>query len=146
MLLQDEFIITGATPAAAGNAIVGTLLGLSKYDWFQIDAKIVGGTGGTLDIYVQRKLATDNWRDWSHFPQVAAGATKYYAANTQAANSIVEVGNWNDAGNSGASVLAANTIAGGHPGDAVRVFATAGAGTSVAGSVTLTIRAYKAVS
>lgn len=141
-----EFSVTGATPAAASSALVSgaATAGLRAFDWVEIVAAITGGTGGTVDVYIQRKTAAGVWTEWGHFPQVAAATTKWYAAQSQGSASIAEVGKFNDAG-AGTPVLAANSWVGGHPGDAIRVYATAGAGTSVAGAVTLYVRAFKAV-
>lgn len=143
---KDAFPLTGATPASASSAVVAgcNLQGLDKYDWFELDAVITGGTGGTLDIYLQRKVAADVWVEFCHFPQVAAATTKCYSIKSQAGTSITEVGKFNDAG-SGTAVLAANSLVGGHFGDQIRAYATAGAGTSVAGSLTLYVRAFRAV-
>lgn len=144
MKTLDSFTITGATPAAAGSALVtgAVALGLAKYDWFEVDAVITAGTGGTLDIYIQRKVASDVWLEVAHFPQVAAAATKYYSAKSMAGSTITEVGKFNDAG-TGTPVLAANSWVGGSLGDQIRIYATAGVGAAGAGSVTLYVRAYK---
>jgi hypothetical protein len=143
-LLQKDFKIEGSTPASATTAIVGDVRGLDKYDWFQISAKLVGGTGGTLDVYLQRWIESDLWEDWIHFPQVAATATKYFAATATGVTDPVEVGRGSDA-SPGVSLAAGKSI-GGHPGRRVRAVAVAGAGTTVAGSVRVDIKAFEQVS
>lgn len=146
MIIVDAWKFTGATPASASSALVaGCIVGpsLNKYDWFEIDVVATGGTGGTLDVYLQRKLETDVWVEFAHLPQVAAATTKYFSLKSQAGTAITEVGKFNDAG-SGTAVLAANSLVGGHFGDIFRVYVTAGAGTTVAGAVTLYVRAFRA--
>lgn len=133
-----------ATAAAAGTAALATnfqggwLKGAEK---LVIDAKLTGPTGGTLDVCLQRKLATDKWRDWIRFPQVAAATTKYYVGTVNGeGTSLTECGNSTDA--SPAMTIAANTIINVIPGDIVRIVVTSGAGTSAAGAVDITIQPY----
>ena len=146
MMQRRTFTLTGTSPAAAGQAVIQTEGGLGAYDWFQIDADLVGATGGTLDIYLQRKLDTDVWLDWVHLPQLAAGAAAVrYSLTVSSSNTIVAVGKTSDAG-VGTPALAANTSVGGHPGDKVRVMAVAGASTSAGATVTVYVSAFKQVS
>ncbi len=128
-----------ATPSAAGTTVTTNVLrGLAKFQAIMFDIKIVGGTGGTLDVYLQKALDGNQtvWRDYVHFTQVAAGATAYYAASAVLSSSLAAVGD----GSSPA--LAANSIAPGHPGDAVRLVFVAGTGTSAAGSVDLYVTGW----
>lgn len=132
-----------ATAAAAGTAALATTFagGWLKAEKLVIDAKLVGPTGGTLDVCLQRKIATDKWRDWIRFPQVAAVTTKYYVATVNGEGSaITECGNSTDA--SPAMTIAANTILNMIPNETVRVVCTLGAGTSAAGSVDITITPF----
>jgi len=138
--------MTGTSPAAASTtAVVANLSGLEKYSFFQIDAIITGGTGGTVDLYIQRKVDTNTWLDWAHFTQVSAATTKRYTVSTVANGTIVEVGQLNDAANSGSLVLAANSFVGGHPGDDVRLVAVSGSGTSAGAVQTVYISAYNLI-
>lgn len=123
---------SASTTTAPAN---GTVFELEQYDAITVAAKIVGCTGGTLDVYLQRKLETDVWVDFAHFPQVAAGATKYYQLSASLGATINEVGTGTDA--TPAPALAANTVVAGHPGTCLRVVCVTGAGVSVAGTVTL---------
>lgn len=122
------------SPAAAGNSNVVFATGLQPFDNIVIDADLVGATGGTLDVYVQRSFDNGTtWRDFIHFPQLAAGAAavKYSVAPSVGAGTIVVVG----AGTSPA--LAVNTCVNGHVGDSLRVLMVAGAGTSAGAAVTV---------
>jgi len=142
MNILRSFTITGTSPAAAGQAVLGGVLGgMSKYDYLMLDLAALGGTGGTLDLVVQRKLATDVWFDWVRFPNIAAGATKYYTAVASTATTIVEVGKGADAG-TGTIVLAANTNIGGFPTDSIRLLAVANGATSAGAVQTLYVSAY----
>lgn len=135
--------ITGTTPNSATTATVGSeVTGLGNYPDITVTADLVGATGGTLDVYVQRwdqEIASGagNWVDWIHFPQLAAGAAAIrYAVNAAqvASSGITAVG----VGLTPA--LAANTATGGHPGDKVRAIATAGASTSAGAAISISIR------
>ena len=44
------------------------------YKFVRVDADLIGATGGTLDIYLQRLIKPGAWTDWLHFAQLAAGA------------------------------------------------------------------------
>jgi hypothetical protein len=144
------FRITGTSPGSAATAVVGSVVrGLHDFDWFTIDAVIIGGTGGTIDVTLQRKVqslvdgtAVDVWVDWCHFPQVAAATTKKYTCSTGASTSITEVGTQAASPGTTAATLAANTFTGGHPGPEVRMLATGGSGTSVGATQTIYISAW----
>ncbi len=134
------FTLTTTSPAAAGTAIGSVLPGLREYDWFMIDAKLTQATGGVLDVYLQRKLVTDVWHDWLHFPQLAAGSTVFhYSMTAQSNTGLTVVGAGTDA--TPAPALAANTMIGGHPGDIIRVVYVAGASTSAGASQSIWITA-----
>lgn len=135
------FTITGNSPATASTAVVGSAVnGLGRFDQLFIDAALVGATGGTLDVYLQRKITDNLWADWLHFAQLSAGAAavKYALTVERAVSSIVTVGNSADA--SFTLALAAGAFAGGIPDTSVRCVAVAGSGTSVAAAVTIRIR------
>lgn len=132
-----------ATAAVAGTAALGSVFagGFLKAEKLIIDAKLVGPTGGTLDVCLQRKIATDKWRDWIRFPQVTAATTKYYVATVSGEGSaITECGNSTDA--SPTMTIPVNTILNMIPNETVRIVCTTGVGTSVAGSVDITITPY----
>lgn len=143
-MIRKLFTISGTSPAAAGTAIVGSALrGLEKFDWFTIDAALVGATGGTLDIYLQRQIALDSevtggvWADWLHFTQLAAAASAVkYSVQTGADKTLSTVAHGTDA-SAGTPALSAAAFVGGHPGLAVRCVAVAGASTSAGAAVTI---------
>lgn len=116
--------LTIGTGTGSGIALGTSSNGFRKYDWFQLDAKLVNtDTSATLDVYIQRQItaplgtgSTTMWLDWAHFPQLAASAgVKTYSATVQSSNGFTAVGT----GSSPA--LAANTFIGGHPGDKLRL-------------------------
>lgn len=124
---------------AAGDFFRGATL--KAADLLVIDALLDAPTAGTLDVYLQRKIAADTWRDWVHFPQVAANGIKYYSLTiTGEGSSIVETGNSTDA--AATVALAANTAINIIPGDDVRCVVVTGAGTANAGAVDITITPY----
>lgn len=143
-MIRKLFTISGTSPAAAGTAIVGNAIrGLEKYDWFTIDAALVGATGGTLDIYLQRQIALDSevtggvWADWVHFTQLAAAASAVkYSLQPGTDKTFSTVAYGTDA-SAGTPVLSAASFVGGHPGLAVRCVAVAGASTSAGAAVTI---------
>ena len=143
MAFKKVFPITGTTPSSATTAIVGSNVGgLTAFDWFTIDADLVGATGGTLDVYLQRKVDTNVWADWVHFPQLAAGASAVrYTIPSGADKTIVPVGVGTDA-LPGTPALATNTFVGGHPGEALRCVAVAGASTSAGAAITIRITGW----
>lgn len=140
---KDAQTVTLTSPATAITAVGATIFAGSTLnaDKLVIDATLLGGTGGTLDVYLQRKIATDTWRDWIHFPQIAAGtAKKYSLAITGEGASIVETGGGSDAAPGVA--LAANTAVNIIPGGDVRVVFVAGGGTSAGASNSIKITPY----
>jgi len=133
MLRQESTLtFTTTSPAAAstvaGPSIRSVLLGRASK--LVIDATITGATGGVLDVYLQRKVVSDVWRDWVHFTQATAGAA---AAHYQ----FVITGNLTaiTAGNGGTDAapavsLAANSAIDILPGEELRWVFVAGASTS----------------
>lgn len=133
MSLRVSFLITGTSPSSASTAILGTAGGLLRFNWFTIHAALLGATGGTLNVYIQRMIVDDIWSDWLAFTQLtAAQAATRYTANTGSNNTISAVGGGTNA--VATPSLSAGTFIGGHPGDKVRVVCTAGVSTS-AGAV-----------
>lgn len=144
---ETPIALSFTSPAAASTVVsAGGLAGsasLTRADAIVIDAVLVGGTGGTLDVYLQRKTGSDAWMDWVHFPQITAGTTKRYTITMfgeGAGSSIVEVGGGTTAAPGVA--LAANTAVNVTPGGDVRVVCVAGAGTSAGAAQAITLTPY----
>jgi hypothetical protein len=145
-------IFSGTTLNAPGTAVLGTVaMGLSQWDWFQIDAQLLGAAGGPLDICLQRRIevtddqgnAIDFWFDWLHFTQLAAAAPAVsYSAQSGVSNTIFTVGSVVTA-SPVLPTLAAGSFVGGHPGDAVRAIATAGASTSAGAAQKIYITGWR---
>lgn len=132
---------SSATTAVGANLFKGDML--RRAEKLVIDADLLAGAGGTLDVYLQRRTASNPnvWRDWIHFPQLtAAQAKKFTVTITGEGSSIVEVGGGNDA--SPGVALAANAAVNVIPGDDVRVVFVAGASTSAGATNTVTITPY----
>jgi hypothetical protein len=133
---METYSFSETTPNAAGTAVGFTLGQLSRYRGLRIEAFLIGATGGTLDVYLQRKLGPNAWTDWCHFAQLASGAA---AAKFSLACEHANVASITTAANVGTDgapgvALAANNFVGGHPGDIIRAVYVAGASTS-AGAV-----------
>jgi hypothetical protein len=129
--------VTATSPAAASTvaATEGDFQNLKRFEHFIIDALIQGGTGGTLDIHLQRAVGA-TWVDWFHFTQFAAGAAQIrvtFDSTTAVATLPTTVGA------DLTPALAAATLAGSHPGDKVRIVFVAGAGTSAGTAQTISI-------
>jgi hypothetical protein len=129
--------LSGTSPAApsAGTPTIGAIasqaatnsFAADAYESITIEATLQGATGGTLDVYIQTSPDQGvTWTDYIHFPQIAAAAT----AVTYRANPNAWLGTINVVGKDLVPALAANTIAGGLPGDRLRVLYVAGSGTS----------------
>lgn len=128
-----EILLTDASPAAASTVASATAVatGLDQFDWFTIDAKLLGATGGTLDVYLQRWVASlQEWRDWIHFAQLGAGAAaaRYVVDSSLGQSGIVTVGQ------ATSPLIGVATMANLHPGSRARLLFVAGASTS-AGAV-----------
>lgn len=144
MASRQVFTITGTTPASASTAIVGERQGsLLPFDWFTIDASLVGATGGVLDVYLQRQVTTDVWADWLHFTQLTAGAAAVrYSAVSGYDRQLIAVGVGTDS-SPGTPALAAGSFVGGHPGQWLRCVAVAGASTSAGAAITIRITGWR---
>lgn len=130
--------ITDTSPATAITATGDVIGGLKNYDWFTVDAALVGATGGTLDVYLQR-LVGATWVDWLHFPQLlaAASAIRHVIDSKTQEEGPVTVG-------SGTTpALDAGGFSCAHPGDQVRALYVAGVGTSVGAAVSITITGFQ---
>lgn len=144
---KQQFVqsITATSPAAASTVIHTALFNgdsIAKADKIVIDAVLAGATGGTLDVYLQRKIASDTWRDFLHFPQLAAGAAtvRYTATINGEGTSLVVVGGGSDA--SPGVALAANTLVNVIPGGNIRIVFVAGASTSAGAAQTIQVTTY----
>jgi hypothetical protein len=133
------FNLSFTSAASAGTTVAaGPVTGLGLFYSLSIVATLQGGTGGTLDLWLQYSPdAGTTWVDYAHWPQLAAGAT----ATTRVWNvskhgqqtTLTTVG----LGTSPA--LAAGSILGGDWGDRLRVVQTAGIGTSAGAAQTILI-------
>lgn len=141
------FVLTGTSPAAAGNSVIATQRGLARYSALRIDAVLLGATGDVLDLYLQRRVAPGVWLDWLHFAELAAGASAVDYSAMASANdptvNVTAVGQMNDDLSSGAFALAAGVFVGGLPGDAVRLCAAAGPSTSAGAVQQVTITGFE---
>lgn len=139
--LLGTFSITTANSAGTEIATPANLTGLSKFDWVRFEADLVGITGGTLDVYLQREIATNVWADWAHFPQLAAAAAAVnYSCNPTVTLPIVAIGLGTLAAPGVA--LAANSCLGGHPGEKVRAVFVSGVGTSAGAAQTIYVTGW----
>lgn len=131
-------VITGTSPASATTAVIGNVAGgLQVYDSLQFIATIQGGTGGTLDLYIQSSVDGTNWYDYAHFAQLAAGAaaiTRYFSVTRHA-----QVTTLTAIGSGTSPALAANTVLGGDFGTQLRLLAVTGASTSAGATQTIII-------
>lgn len=128
---------------ASTTTLSSNVAGLLKYDWFTIDANLQGATGGTLDVYLQRQIASDLWADWCHFPQQSSGgAAVQYCAQSGSDKTIHVVEQGTDA-SAGTPALAANTFIGGHPGNRVRMVMVTGSGVTAGTSQTVKITGWQ---
>lgn len=141
-MTSNTFTISETSPASASTVVGQVISGLNRFDSFLVDADLVGATGGTLDVYLQRWVDTNLWHDWLHFPQLASGASAIrYSVFPSLSNTIVVVGTGTDS--NATPALAANTCVGGHPGSKVRAVYVAGASTSAGAAVSLKIRGWQ---
>lgn len=137
-MASQTFTISGTSPAAAGNAVLGTIAplnslassglsyDLSQFDGIAIQAAIQGATGGTLDVYIQMSMDLGvTWTDMGHYTQLAAAAPS--ATTIVKFSRLVSSAS---ATTTGDAALAANTFITGEWGDRLRIKLVAGAGTS----------------
>lgn len=135
----DTAVITlhnGNSPASATTTAQTAVTDLGQYRSMTVYASIQGGTGGTLDIYIQMSPdAGTTWIDYAHFAQLAAGAAaitrSFSVCKDSQALTISTIGTGTT------PALAANTVLGGNFGDRLRVVYVAGAGTSAGKAQTI---------
>src|SRR3954462_8882353 len=137
MPTSETFDLSGTSPAAASTVAGVQCSGLSRWRGVRVEAQLVGATGGTLDVYIQRKVAPNLWVDWAHFPQLTAGAAAV-AYTFAVDNTTPSSGTLTAITTRGTDAIPNPGLAAGldlvHPGDMIRVVYVAGASTS-AGAV-----------
>jgi len=139
--VSEIWDLSGTSPATSVTAAGVMAFGFVKFAAIRVEVVLIGATGGTLDVYIQRKVAPNVWVDWAHYPTISAGASAtVYSLIVQAANvgtpltgtasqtiaSIASAGS--DASPSPALAAATLTLA--HPGDMIRVVYVGNSGTS----------------
>jgi hypothetical protein len=145
-MTQRVFTIADTTPAAA-STVAGTVVsGLGDYQFVRIDAHLVGATGGTLDVYLQRQITANAWSDWIHFAQLAsaASAVNYSAIAWHGLSTTITTSNRGSDATPSVS-LGAATFLGGHPGDVVRAVYVAGASTSAGAAIEIDLVCWGAI-
>ncbi len=138
--------ISETSPSSASTVVGASITGLQDFEFFRIDAALQGATGGTLDVYLQRKITDNVWADWLHFTQLTAGgaAVKWtaLAGNPTLSTALTSTfGIGTDA--APAVALAANTFLGGHPGGAIRAVYVAGVSTSAGAPVLIHLTCWR---
>lgn len=139
-----QFTISESSSASASTTLVGSSVkGLEAYDLLTIDAVITGATGGTVDVYLQKRVVkadgSNVWIDYLHLPQIAGGASAAYNVSISFLASLLAVGFGTD-GSPGVA-LAANNCAHGHPGTELRLVTVTGTGVSAAANIAIYITA-----
>jgi len=134
-------LFSGTSPAAPGTVTQAQLLiPLDRMSYCDINARLLGATGGALDVYIQSSSsngAAGTWKDVVHFPQLLAAATAIgYSVTLSHATggSAPVVVNAVDA----VPALAANTVIPAALGNNLRVVFVAGAGTSAGAAQVVT--------
>lgn len=124
--------LSATSPSSATTTAYTPVTGLAGYGSMSIYANIQGGTGGTLDIYIQYSPDEGTtWVDYAHFTQFASGAAAIHRVWTVSRSAqqttIATVG-------VGTSPAMSAGIIGGEWGDRLRLVMVAGSSTS-AGAV-----------
>lgn len=145
--MMRTYVITGTTPAAPGNAVIGTIApdptlvapsitgDLSQFESMTITAILQGATGGTLDVYIQSAIDDTGtlWNDFVHYTQIPAAAASSTTRWTTC--------RWNQSSAApvvtGDLVLAQTQFIPGEWGERIRVKVVAGAGTSAGAPLTI---------
>jgi len=135
--------LTETSPAAAGTAAsAGVIPDLDKWESIMIVATLQGATGGALDIYLQVRTKeqdgqADEWIDYAHFPQLAAGAAssvRVWSVSRSAQQLTLAT-----VGKGTSPAITVNTILGGEFGSEMRVLFVAGVGTSLGAAQTIDV-------
>lgn len=143
----QPFIVTGTSPATASTSIAsaapGLVTDLDEFEWFSWTAVLAGATGGTLDVYLQRRLTGNVWTDWIHFPTITAAATAAaYTGDSNCAN-VFMASSGVSADAAATPALTANTVACAHPGERVRLVMVANVGTSAGADQTIYLSGFR---
>jgi len=127
--------LTDTSPAGASTIAAGaaTLTGLSAYENLTVFADITGGSGGTLNVFVQTSWdGGTTWTDWIAFPQASAGAAlATYKAHGALTGLVTTVGK------ALTPALAAGNVAGGYWGNMARLVYMTGSGNSAGATQTV---------
>lgn len=140
-----NFDMSGTSPAAASTTVVGYTLSveIGTFTTCAGIADLTGGTGGTLDVYIQtafRKVnATPIWADVAHFSQLTAGAAVTRTAFTLTRfNASVAMTTGLNTTN-GTPALPANTVVPGLLGYSLRIVYKTGASNTVGAAQSILI-------
>lgn len=143
------FTISGVSPtSAAGSGPVGGTgnSGLQEFSRAAIVATIQGATGGTLNLIVQTSFdgkhvgdATKVWYDAGAFAQLANGGAvaTFFIEINRASSGVAPVALTQ-------GTLTAGQVLPGMLGDALRLFAVPGAGTTVGALQSLAVEMFTA--
>ena len=130
-VVRKVVTITGDSPATATTAVIGSAEGFSvaDFDSMAVECAVQGGTGGTLNLYLQiMPYEGTVWTDYAALAQLAGGASaavvRFTVARDGQALTIATVGT------ALTPLLAAGTVIGGDFGSRMRIVAKSGAGTS----------------
>jgi hypothetical protein len=152
-----QFLFSEVSPSAAGTAAsskpvtggpsdspAGVAFPLRNYDSIEIEAELVGATGGTLDVYVQSSDDNLVWYDTVHFAQLtaAAGAIIYRTALSRyatAAAAPTAVGK-----NLTPALAVATSLQNGF-GDHLRLVMVAGSGTTAGAAILVRMTGFETV-
>jgi hypothetical protein len=133
---------SATSPASASTAIASPILmGLDAFESVQVIAVLRGGTGGTLDVYIQMSDDQEGttFVDIMHFTQLADGAaatTKMHSMS-RASQSLTQVAVGIGDATTPNVALASGSLLGGEFGAKWRVVFVAGAGTSAGATQTI---------
>lgn len=122
--------VASALTVPGSTATAGIAAGqLDDYSALLFIATLQGGTGGTLDVFVQQSPDQGaTWFDFAHFAQLAAGAASVTTAfSVSSANQTTTP---TVIGSGLTPLLAANTVIAGAWGDRFRLVFKTGVGTS----------------
>lgn len=129
-------VLEATSPASASTVVAKTITGLGSFRSMVCYAKIQGGTGGVLDIYIQFLLDDGTtWVDYAHFTQLAAGAAqiqRLFSTSREGQQTTIAT-----VGSGTTPALAAGTVIGGDFGDKIRILFVAGASTSAGAAQTI---------
>lgn len=134
--MTEVFDLTTTSPSTASATVAGTSAsGLAKFSGLRVEARLQGATGGTLDVYLQRKVGPDLWVDWVHFAQLAAAAAavlySFTIENISSATGAIAATTSGGTDSTPTSTGGTGLITNTHPGDMVRMVCVTGSGTSL---------------